>query len=258
MHGVLKCCHWTSRGVEAVLQCQTPGSWCKYSENLPTRMYFLKLVRLVRLSLPLWPQRSLLQCSAAHGNALKWPPWAKPTRPKSQGEWVQCNRLVRSQQKRSFPRPRCSKREIEIILKSVQYCLKLQKNTHIGWCAGPSPKAVWTSHVPGDDLALGVLPRASPVSQPTYGWPGASLVTQELSAGVGGAQEDLVYYGPGANGSMCPIFWGSEESKGAHKNNVFNSTEWNNTLKLCWNPILGFYNPQNLINFRDLCKLEKN
>lgn len=58
----------------------------------------------------------------------------------------------------------------------------------------------------------------SPVSQPTYSWSSASYVPQEHSGGFGGAQEDLRYYGPGANGRMCPIFLGSEESKGAHKN----------------------------------------
>ena len=67
-------------------------------------------------------------------------------------------------------------------------------------------------------LHLELSPDHQPGSQPTYSWSSASYVTQELSAGFGGAQEDLWYYGPGANGRICPIFGGTEESKGAHKN----------------------------------------
>lgn len=77
----------------------------------------------------------------------------------------------------------------------------------------------------GDDPALGVLPRPSPASQPTYGWPGASLVTQELSAGAGGAQGDVQYLGQEQMAVCALYFGGLRRARGPIKINVFNSTE---------------------------------
>lgn len=78
-------------------------------------------------------------------------------------------------------------------------------------------------------------------------------LSQELLAGLGGTQEN--FYGVMGQEHMagCALyFWGLRWVRGFIKINMFNSTEWDNKLKLCWNPILGFYNPQKLINFRDL------
>lgn len=187
---------------------------------------------------------------------LKWPTWAQITEFRGQGGGCSALALLGE-----IPAD-----SLHLILTDLNRNWRNAKNHAIlpkenvcsGWCAGPFPEAVLLSDSYciswGYDPTFAVIPRPSACNQPTFSWSRAPLRSswQDLE---GAKYPSYGVMGQEPTTGCALYFWGLRRVRGLTKINIFNSTEWNNKLKWCWNPVLGFYNPQKLVNFRDLCEL---